>query len=110
MINNLAVESKPLKETLTNLITQFENFLWFYRWGYNVLIPIVLLAGAFEGIQADTEKDMVQTLSEIGLWGILIVILVPIAVLFNFGMKLYLKKLYGNHLSRLRSLLDELQG
>ncbi len=109
MLNNLEIKNKPIKETLTNLILGFENFLWFYRWGYNVLIPIVLVAGAFTGIKADTEKDMVQILSEIWLWGILIVILVPIGFLFNFGIKLYLKKLYGNHLSRLRLILIELQ-
>lgn len=109
LLKNLNVESMPIKETLTNLIIQFEKFLWFYRWGYNILIPLALFAGAFAGLKASTEKDVIQIISDIRLWITLIAILVPIAVLFNFGMKWYLKKLYGNHLSRLRSILSELQ-
>jgi hypothetical protein len=109
LLNNLNVENKSIKENLTNLITQFEKFIWFYRWGYNILVPIALLAGAFAGIQVSSEKDFVQLALQIKLWAILIVILVPITVLLNFGMKWYLKKLYGNHLSRLHSLLLELQ-
>lgn len=109
LLKNLNIESKPIKETLTNLINQFEKFLWFYRWGYNILIPFALFIGAFAGFMASSEKDLIQIISDIRLWGILIVIFVPIAVLFNFGMKWYLKKLYRNHLSRLRSILDELQ-
>jgi hypothetical protein len=109
LLNNLNVENKSIKENLTQLITQFEKFIWFYRWGYNILIPIALLAGAFAGIQVSSEKDFVQLALQIKLWAILIVILVPIAVLLNFVMKWYLKKLYGNYLSRLHSLLQELQ-
>lgn len=110
LLKNLNVESKPIKETLSNLITQFEKFLRFYRWGYNILIPFALFIGAFAGYKASSEKDVIQIISDIPMWITLIAILVPIAVLFNFGMKWYLKRLYGNHLSRLRSILGELQG
>jgi len=109
MLNNLNIENKSIKENLTHLITQFEKFLWFYRWGFNILFPIALLAGAFAGIQVSTEKDFIQLVSQIKLWAILILIFVPLTVLFNFGMKWYLKKLYGKHLSHLRFLLLELQ-
>lgn len=109
LLDNLAVENKPIKETLTKLVTQFEKFLWFYRWGYNILIPIALLVGAFVGIQAATGKDFIEIVLEVKLWATVIVILVPIAVIFNFGIKLYLKKLYGNHLAHLRSILLELE-
>jgi hypothetical protein len=109
LLNNLNIENKSIKENLTHLITQFEKFLWFYRWGFNILFPIALLGGAFAGIQVSTEKDFIQLFSQIKLWAVLIIIFVPITLLFNFGMKWYLKKLYGKHLSHLRFLLLELQ-
>jgi len=109
LLNNLNIENKSIKENLTHLITQFEKFLWFYRWGFTILFPIALLAGAFAGIQVSAEKDFIQLVSKIKLWAILIIIFVPLTVLFNFGMKWYLKKLYGKHLSHLRFLLLELQ-
>lgn len=109
LLNNLNVENKSIKENLTNLLAQFEKFLWYYRWGYNILIPIAFLVGAFIGIQVATEKDSLQLALQIKLWAILIVILVPLAILLNFAMKWYLKVLYGNHLSHLHSLLMELE-
>jgi hypothetical protein len=110
LLKNLNIESKPIKETLTDLITQFEKFLWFYRWGYNILIPFALFIGAFAGFNASSERDLIQIISDIRLWITLTTILVPIAFLCNFVMKWYLKKLYGSHLTRLRSILGELQG
>ncbi len=109
LLNHLHVENKPVKENLTNLITHFEKFLWFYRWGINILSTFASFAGAFIGLHVSTGKDFIQLVLQVKVWALLIVILAPLIVLFNYGIKWYLKKLYGNHLSHLRFLLLELQ-
>ncbi len=109
LLNHLHVENKSIKENLIHLVTNFEKFLWFYRWGINILSPIASLAGAFIGLHVSTGKDFIELGLQIKVWLILIVILSPLTVLFNYGIKWYLKKLYGNHLSHLRFLMQELQ-
>jgi hypothetical protein len=99
-----------LKTNLENLIENLSNYLKFYKRSYTMLYPVYFcLALIFGGIERGVD-EFILILSSIKT----IAYLVGLAGLFYFCstwlVNWLLKKLYGNHLDKLKSVLNELNG
>jgi hypothetical protein len=97
-----------LHDTVSFLITNLASYVKFYRNSYTVLYPVYFLLGLlFSVLERGTDKFVVF-LSEPST----IVYLLFMAGIFFFISTLfarwYLKKLYGDHLEKLKKILDEL--
>jgi|GEM_PF-553470 len=97
-----------LRANLEKLIDNLTSYLRFYLRSYSTLYPVYfLLALVFLALEKGSEQFF-ESLSDLKTIGYLIFL----AALFYFMSKSftnwYLKKLYGNHLEKLKSLLREL--
>jgi hypothetical protein len=107
---NRFVPNENLQSTITTLITRLDNYLKFYKNSYAILYPVFFLLGLLFGAMERGPAVYIEYLSRTSI----IIYLVLMAGLFFFlsswFANWYLKKLYGDHVEKLRKLLDELQG
>ncbi len=109
MLNRYASAHENIKSNLELLVNNLDSYLKFYKRSYTILYPIYfclmllfigLERGADEFIAAITKPEKIVTL-------------ILLAVFFFFCStwltKWYLKKLYGNHLEKLKCLLHDLE-
>jgi hypothetical protein len=94
-----------LKGSLEKLTDNLTNYLKFYRRSYTILYPVYFLLGLLYGAIERGMDEFLRTLAKPSV----ILYLSAVALLF-FGVstwfaKWYFKKLYGNHLEKLRILL-----
>ncbi|HRJ29956.1 MAG TPA: hypothetical protein PLV21_18055 [Cyclobacteriaceae bacterium] len=110
LLNQYDAGHENLKDNLNHLLLRLDAYMKFYKRSYSILYPLFfalgLLFGALEsGFDRFIEKfeKPMYTLSFIIL-----------SVVFMAGVykitDWYLKKLYGNHIEKLRSLQKELLG
>lgn len=110
LLNQYDAGHENLKDNLNHLLLRLDAYMKFYKRSYSILYPLFfalgLLFGALEsGFDRFIEKfeKPMYTLSFIIL-----------SVVFMAGIykitDWYLKKLYGNHIEKLRSLQKELLG
>ncbi len=97
-----------LKANLTNLIETLDNYLKFYKRSYTLLYPVYFcLALLFGGI----ERGLDQFLTALTNWKTLTYLGV-VAIFFYISstwvVDWYLRKLYGNHLAKLKALLNDI--
>jgi hypothetical protein len=107
LLKRFAHTQDNLKTNLENLIGSLASYLKFYRRSYNFLYPVyfcfVLLFGAIE----KGPEEFLQNLTTFKT----IAYLFFICVVFYFCTLLagwFMKKLYGDHLEKLKKLLNEL--
>ena len=98
-----------MRINLENLHEKLSVYVSFYRKSYSVLYPVYFFLGIFFGA-LDTGMDaflnrMQEPKTIAYLAGIAGIFFISSFIITNF----YLKKLYGNHLNKLKELLDELQ-
>lgn len=109
MLNKYGLAHENIKSNLELLVDSLDSYLKFYKRSYAILYPvyfclmllfIALERGADEFIAVITKPEKIATL-------------ILLAVFFFFCStwfaKWYLKKLYGNHLQKLKSLLHDLE-
>jgi hypothetical protein len=99
--------SDNLKDNLEKLTERLGSYLRFYRSSYIVLYPVYFGLGILFGALETGPERFYNKVSD-PKW---VLYLIAIAAFFflvsMFFAKWYLKKLYGNHLEKLRSLLNE---
>lgn len=108
LLNSFNANQGNLRVTLENLIDNLSSYLKFYRRSYTILYPVYFcLALLFGAIERGFDR-FVAALSEPKT----IFYLVGFAAIFYVGstwlVKFILKKLYGNHLEKLKLLLKDL--
>lgn len=109
MLNRFSLTQENIKSNLELLVNNLDSYLKFYKRSYTILYPVYfclmllfigLERGADEFIAAITKPEKIITL-------------ILLAVFFFFCStwltKWYLKKLYGNHLEKLKCLLNDLE-
>lgn len=109
LLNKFGLANENIKSNLELLVNSLDSYLKFYKRSYTILYPIYfflmllfigLERGADEFITAATKPEKIVTL-------------ILLALFFFFCStwltKWYLKKLYGNHLEKLKSLLTDLE-
>jgi len=104
---NPAIEN--VRANLEILINNLTGYLKFYKRSYTILYPVYFVLGLlFAAIERGTD-EFIETLARPKT--ILYLIFVA-GVFFFFSTwftNWYLKKLYGNHLSKLKGLLNDLE-
>lgn len=102
--------SKNIRANLTSLIQNLSSYLRYYKRSYTTLYPIYFCVGLLFGGMERGADQFFDNLTK----PLTIIYLVVMSILFYFlSTKFtdwYLKKLYGNHLEKLKRLLDDLQG
>lgn len=101
--------NENMKSSLESLYTKLSVYISFYRKSYAVLYPVYFFLGIFFGA-LDTGLDGFLNRMRDPKTVVLLVTLTGTFFVFTFiATNFYLKKLYGNHLTKLRELLDELR-
>lgn len=109
ILNRFNPATENLRETLERLIDNLSSYLKVYKSSYTILYPIYFGLGLLFGA---LERGMDKFI-ELLLQPRTLVYLTILAGIFFFCStwlaNWYLKKLYGNHLEKLKSLLNDLQ-
>lgn len=109
LLNKMDWGNENIKANLETLVANLNGYLKFYKRSYTILYPIYfVLSLLFVAIERGME-NFTEHLMKIET----IVYLVGLATLFYFCctwlVDWFLKKLYGNHLDKLKRLLEELE-
>lgn len=110
LLNRAQRGTENLHDTITLLVKNLMGYLKFYKNSYAILYPVYFLLGLlFGALERGTDKYL-EFLSRPST---IISLLLVAGLFFLISTRLanwYLKKLYGNHLDKLKSLLNELHG
>jgi hypothetical protein len=109
LLNRFAILDQNLKENIEKLITSLSSYLKFYKRSYTLLYPVYFFLGIlFGGLELGSDRFF-ERLSEPRV----IAFLLATALLFFFistwFTSWYLRKLYGNHLEKLKGIYRELE-
>lgn len=96
-LKSISMADISLKESLTQLIKQFKLYIKAYTWLNILLIPFANFLGAY--LILSPLEDGIKTSAMIA---------VGMAPLMWWLMRWYINRLYGQHLTRLESILQEL--
>jgi hypothetical protein len=109
LLNRYTLHSANVKHNLQQLADRLTAYLQFYKRSYAILYPAYFLLGLFFGAM---ESGMDAFVEKFTHWKTLawfcVFTLVFMAGLYQIT-NWYLKKLYGNHLTKLKDLLNELE-
>lgn len=100
--------NENLHHTISFLITNLTGYLKFYKNSYTVLYPVYFLLGLLFSVMEKGTDRFVEFLSTPST---VIYLLVAAGVFFfisSWFARWFLKKLYGDHLEKLKSVLKEL--
>ncbi|MDH5248600.1 MAG: hypothetical protein OEW40_06340 [Cyclobacteriaceae bacterium] len=109
LLNRFDPAKENIRGNLISLINNLSSYLKFYRRSYTILYPVYFCIGLlFGGLERGAGEFLINLAKPQT-----IIYLILMAILFYFlSTKFtdwYLKKLYGNHLEKLKSILDDLQ-
>lgn len=110
LLNQFNPSTENLKNGLQNLLDRLTTYLNFYKRSYAILYPVYFCLGLLYGAMEQGLDEFLQRLSQPK---VIIYLVLLAGVFFFFTIWLtnwYLRKLYGNHLDKLKELLNELQG
>lgn len=96
-LKSISMADISLKESLTQLIKQFKLYIKAYTWLNILLIPFANFLGAY--LILSPLEDGIKTSA---------IIAVGMAPLMWWLMRWYINRLYGQHLTRLEGILQEL--
>jgi hypothetical protein len=108
VLNRVQGINENLHQTISFLVTSLTGYLKFYKSSYTVLYPIYFLLGlSFSVLERGTD-NFIELLSK----PITIIYLLFMAGVFflisSWFARWFLKKLYGDHLEKLKGILNEL--
>ncbi|MDH4057977.1 MAG: hypothetical protein OEU76_04400 [Cyclobacteriaceae bacterium] len=110
LLNQYDPGIENLKDNLSHLIERLDLYMKFYKRSYAILYPVFfglgLLFGAIEKGFDQFINKFENPLYSLAFLILSIVFMVGVYTITNW----YLKKLYGNHLDKLKTLLEELKG
>lgn len=99
-----------MKTSLESLYKKLSVYISFYRKSYALLYPVYFFLGIFFGA-LDTGLDGFLNRMRDPKTVVLLVGVTSTFFVFTFiATNFYLRKLYGNHLAKLKELLNELRG
>lgn len=108
VLNRVQGINENLHDTISFLITNLTGYLKFYKNSYTVLYPVYFLLGLLFSVLERGTDNFVEFLSKPS---IIIYLLFMAGVFFlisSWFARWFLKKLYGDHLEKLKSILNEL--
>lgn len=99
-----------VKTNLLNLHKKLSIYVGFYKKSYGILYPVYFFMGVFFGAIDGGIDNFLNRLKDPLTVTYLVVLTGVFFIITIFITNVYLKKLYGNHLKKLKELLDELKG
>ena len=110
LLNRFNPAQETIRQNLVSLIESVTNYLNFYKRSYTVLYPVYFCLGLlFAGIERGADAFFENLMKP----RTILFLTVFAGVMFFFSTKVanwYLKKLYGNHLEKLKTLLSDIHG
>lgn len=110
LLNQYDPAAENLKDNLSNLLHRLDSYMKFYKRSYAILYPVFFALGLLFGAIESGFDRFIQKF-ENPLYALSFAIL---SIVFMVGVYTitdwYLKKLYGNHIDKLKGLLAELKG
>ena len=110
LLNRFDSSKENLKNSLQHLLDRLTTYLTFYKRSYAILYPVYFCLGLLFGA---LEKGLDDFLNRISQPKTIIYLILLSGVFFICTVLItnwYLKKLYGNHMDKLKELLNELKG
>ena len=110
LLNRFNPAKENMRANLVTLIDNLSSYLKFYRRSYTIFYPVYFCVGLlFGAIEQGTEAFLENIIRP----KTIILLTAFTALLFFLSTKFtnwYLKKLYGNHLEKLKTLLNDIHG
>jgi hypothetical protein len=108
LLSKFDTSEKNIRSNLESLIKNLSDYLKYYRMSYTILYPVYFLLGVIMGGLEQGSDHFFDLLTETRT----ILLLLGFALLFYFTstwlVNWLLKKLYGTHLEKLKSLLNDI--
>ena len=108
VLNRVQGINENLHDTISFLVTNLTGYLKFYKNSYTVLYPVYFMLGLLFSVLERGPDNFVEFLSQ----PITIIYLLLMAGIFfiisSWFARWFLRKLYGDHLEKLKSILNEL--
>jgi hypothetical protein len=101
---------EDMKTSLLNLHTKLTTYLSFYKKSYGILYPVYFFLGVLFGAIDSGLDNFLNRIKDPLTLAFLACLTGLFFIITIFFTNVYLKKLYGNHLAKLKELLDELKG
>jgi hypothetical protein len=109
LLNQYDSSSDNLKANLRHLLERLDAYMKFYKRSYAILYPVFFVLGLLFGA-LESGFDRFIHIFDNPLYTASFIIL---SIIFMVGVytitNWYLKKLYGNHIEKLRTILDDLK-
>ena len=109
LLNEYNAGSDNLKATLENLHKRLNTYLTFYERSYAILYPVYFCLGLIFGLLETGADHFLHRFEDMGYSAWFVVFTVVFFVVIYLLTNWYLRKLYGDHIEKLRELLHELQ-
>jgi hypothetical protein len=107
LLNSFNPSHQNVRENLEKLVNDLDTYVRFYKRSYTFMYPVYFVLGLFFAAVEKGMDTFLHNLTQpsmiIRLIFIAAVFLIAALVISNW----YVKKLYGNHLEKLRSLLSD---
>jgi hypothetical protein len=97
-----------LRTNLENLIHDLDKYLKFYRMSYSLLYPVFFILMLIFVIMDRGMHDFLEAIQETKMIICLILVIVIFLASSLWFTNWYLKKLYGNHVEKLKLLLKDI--
>jgi hypothetical protein len=108
LLNRFNTAGDNVRSNLENLVNNLSSYLKYYRLSYTVLYPAYFFLGVIFGGATQGSDRFFEVLAETRT----IVLLLILALVFYFSstwlVNWLLKKLYGNHLEKLKNILNDI--
>jgi hypothetical protein len=108
LLKRYDVESANIKSNLEQLVSNLTEYLRYYKLSYTILYPVYFLLGLLFGGLGNGYDNFLRTVSKPQTLAYLLVIAVIFYVSGTYLVNWLLKKLYGNHLDKLKKLLEDI--
>jgi len=110
LLNRFNPANETIRENLVSLIDNLTSYVKFYKRSYTILYPVYFCLGLlFAGIERGAEAFFESLMRPRSI----LLLTALSGLLYFFCTKVadwYLKKLYGNHLEKLKNLLSDIHG
>lgn len=112
LLNRFQALDGNLRDTISLLVESLTSYLKFYKSSYAILYPVYFMLGILFSILERGPDEYLEFLSKTSTLIYTVLVVCAFAAVFFFvstmGANWYLKRLYGNHLEKLKSILKEL--
>ncbi len=110
LLGRFDASDENMKSSLQSLYEKLRVYISFYKKSYAILYPVYFCLGILFGA-LDTGMDGFLNRMKDPKTVLLLTVLTGCFFIFTFiATNFYLRKLYGNHLNKLKELLEELKG